>query len=150
MAAERGVKVYTVGIGTKAGETIGFEGWSMRVKLDEAWARALREAEAARIEEGLAVLRRGGVVCPEVADRFLEADPSRATLHLTATAAVTAQVRLLQPMQRLRRDAPEIGLARDFVIFDDDDHGKFVLGGKKKIALVMRRDRHDGACTVIH
>jgi len=35
MAAERGVKVFTVGIGTKAGETIGFEGWSMRVKLDE-------------------------------------------------------------------------------------------------------------------
>ncbi|MBP6902367.1 MAG: VWA domain-containing protein [Burkholderiaceae bacterium] len=35
MAAERGVKVYTVGIGTKAGEVIGFEGWSMRVRLDE-------------------------------------------------------------------------------------------------------------------
>jgi Ca-activated chloride channel homolog len=29
------VRVYTVGIGTKAGETIGFEGWSMRVRLDE-------------------------------------------------------------------------------------------------------------------
>ena len=36
MAADRGVKVYTVGIGTVAGETIGFEGWSMRVRLDEA------------------------------------------------------------------------------------------------------------------
>ncbi len=35
MAADRGVKVYTVGIGTKEGETIGFEGWSMRVRLDE-------------------------------------------------------------------------------------------------------------------
>lgn len=35
MAAERGVRVYTVGIGTTAGEIIGFEGWSMRVKLDE-------------------------------------------------------------------------------------------------------------------
>lgn len=35
MAAERGVKVYTVGIGTTQGEIIGFEGWSMRVKLDE-------------------------------------------------------------------------------------------------------------------
>jgi Ca-activated chloride channel family protein len=35
MAAERGVRVYTVGIGTKEGETIGFEGWSMRVRLDE-------------------------------------------------------------------------------------------------------------------
>ena len=35
MAAQRGVRVYTVGIGTTAGETIGFEGWSMRVRLDE-------------------------------------------------------------------------------------------------------------------
>ena len=35
MAADRGVRVYTVGIGTTAGETIGFEGWSMRVRLDE-------------------------------------------------------------------------------------------------------------------
>lgn len=35
MAAERGVRVYTVGIGTPQGEVIGFEGWSMRVRLDE-------------------------------------------------------------------------------------------------------------------
>jgi Ca-activated chloride channel family protein len=35
MAAERGVRVYTVGVGTVEGETIGFEGWSMRVRLDE-------------------------------------------------------------------------------------------------------------------
>jgi Ca-activated chloride channel family protein len=35
MAADRGVRVYTVGVGTVDGETIGFEGWSMRVRLDE-------------------------------------------------------------------------------------------------------------------
>ena len=35
MAAERGVRVYTVGIGTPAGEVLSGEGWSMRVKLDE-------------------------------------------------------------------------------------------------------------------
>jgi len=35
MAANRGVRVFTVGFGTKDGETIGFEGWSMRVRLDE-------------------------------------------------------------------------------------------------------------------
>ncbi len=35
MAAERGVRVYTVGVGTVDGEIIGFEGWSMRVRLDE-------------------------------------------------------------------------------------------------------------------
>ena len=36
MAAERGVRVFTVGIGTEKGEMIGAEGWSMRVRLDEA------------------------------------------------------------------------------------------------------------------
>jgi len=41
MAAERGIKVFTVGIGTKAGETIGFEGWSMRVRLDEDTLKAI-------------------------------------------------------------------------------------------------------------
>ena len=35
MAADHGVRIYTVGIGTVDGEVIGFEGWSMRVRLDE-------------------------------------------------------------------------------------------------------------------
>ncbi|HEY1328874.1 MAG TPA: VWA domain-containing protein [Casimicrobiaceae bacterium] len=35
MAADRGVRVFTVGVGTVNGEVIGFEGWSMRVRLDE-------------------------------------------------------------------------------------------------------------------
>lgn len=35
MAADRGIRVYTVGIGTTSGEIIGFEGWSMRVRLDD-------------------------------------------------------------------------------------------------------------------
>ncbi|MEZ5645138.1 MAG: VWA domain-containing protein [Burkholderiaceae bacterium] len=35
LAAERGVRIYTVGVGTVEGEIIGFEGWSMRVRLDE-------------------------------------------------------------------------------------------------------------------
>ena len=35
MAAERGVRIFTVGIGTTKGEVLGSEGWSMRVRLDE-------------------------------------------------------------------------------------------------------------------
>jgi Ca-activated chloride channel family protein len=35
IAADRGVRVYTVGIGTQGGELLGAEGWSMRVRLDE-------------------------------------------------------------------------------------------------------------------
>ena len=41
MAADRGVRVYTVGIGTKEGEIIGFEGWSMRVRLDEETLKSI-------------------------------------------------------------------------------------------------------------
>jgi len=47
MAAERGVRVYTVGIGTTDGEIIGFEGWSMRVRLDEESLKAVARKTAA-------------------------------------------------------------------------------------------------------
>ncbi|HSQ82029.1 MAG TPA: VWA domain-containing protein [Casimicrobiaceae bacterium] len=35
IAADNGVRVYTVGLGTTEGAIIGWEGWSMRVRLDE-------------------------------------------------------------------------------------------------------------------
>ena len=41
LAADHGVRIYTVGVGTVDGETIGFEGWSMRVRLDEATLKAV-------------------------------------------------------------------------------------------------------------
>jgi Ca-activated chloride channel family protein len=47
VAAERGVRVYTVGIGTVDGETIGFEGWSMRVRLDEETLKAIANKTSA-------------------------------------------------------------------------------------------------------
>lgn len=47
LAAERGVRVYTVGIGTPGGGDVTFDGWSMRVELDEASLK-----EIARITQG--------------------------------------------------------------------------------------------------
>ncbi len=47
MAADRGVKIYTVGIGTKEGDTIGFEGWTMRVRLDEETLKQISSATRA-------------------------------------------------------------------------------------------------------
>lgn len=41
MAADHGVRVYTVGIGTVEGEVIGFDGWSMRVRLDDETLKAI-------------------------------------------------------------------------------------------------------------
>jgi Ca-activated chloride channel family protein len=65
LAAERGVRIYPVGIGTPKGETIGFEGMSMRVKLDEdalkriadqtrgAYYQAASPADLKRVYEAL-------------------------------------------------------------------------------------------------
>jgi Ca-activated chloride channel family protein len=47
MAADRGVRIYTAGIGTVDGETIGFEGWSMRVRLDEETLKAIANKTSA-------------------------------------------------------------------------------------------------------
>ncbi|HZM32923.1 MAG TPA: VWA domain-containing protein [Burkholderiales bacterium] len=41
MAAERGVRIYTVGVGTPQGAIVGIEGWSMRVGLDEETLKAV-------------------------------------------------------------------------------------------------------------
>jgi len=41
LAAEYGVRIYTVGIGSTEGVTLGFSGWSMRVRLDEDTLRKI-------------------------------------------------------------------------------------------------------------
>jgi Ca-activated chloride channel family protein len=43
MAAARGVKVFTVGFGTKDGDTISVEGWRMHVRLDEETLRRVAD-----------------------------------------------------------------------------------------------------------
>ena len=48
MAADRGVRVFTVGFGSRAGETVGFGGMSMRVQLDEETLRQVAEITRAQ------------------------------------------------------------------------------------------------------
>jgi Ca-activated chloride channel family protein len=43
LAAERGVRIYTVGVGTPEGKIVGFDGWSMHVRLDEDTLRAISD-----------------------------------------------------------------------------------------------------------
>ena len=43
MAADHGVRVYSVGLGTVDGEVKGFEGWSMYLKLDEPSLKAVAQ-----------------------------------------------------------------------------------------------------------
>ena len=43
LAAERGVRVFAVGVGTTDGTTLSVDGWSMRVRLDEAALKKLAD-----------------------------------------------------------------------------------------------------------
>jgi Ca-activated chloride channel family protein len=43
LAAERGVRLYTVGVGTARGEVLRTDGWSMRVALDEAQLKTVAD-----------------------------------------------------------------------------------------------------------
>ena len=43
LAAEHGVRIYTVGIGSPEGITLGFSGWSMRVRLDDSILKRIAE-----------------------------------------------------------------------------------------------------------
>ena len=43
IAADHGVRVFTVGFGTKEGAQIGFEGWSVYVRLDEETLKAIAD-----------------------------------------------------------------------------------------------------------
>ena len=47
MAADHGVRVYSVGMGTVDGEVAGFEGWSMYMKLDEPSLKAVAQVTQA-------------------------------------------------------------------------------------------------------
>jgi len=44
LAAERGVRIFTVGIGTLDGEIVTFEGWRSRVRLDEKMLQSMAAA----------------------------------------------------------------------------------------------------------
>ncbi|MFP5460231.1 MAG: VWA domain-containing protein [Gammaproteobacteria bacterium] len=43
IAAQRGVRVHTVGLGTAGGTVLAVDGWSMRVRLDEAGLRRIAD-----------------------------------------------------------------------------------------------------------
>lgn len=43
LAAERGVRIYTVGVGTTEGAVLSVDGWSMRVRLDEGSLKKLAD-----------------------------------------------------------------------------------------------------------
>ena len=81
----------------------------LRVRLEPQWADSIRDREQERIQESLAVLRRGGVVCPEFEDRFLPADPSRTTLLLTEWQSEATVPLQAQPVREFQGRLSELG-----------------------------------------
>jgi Ca-activated chloride channel family protein len=43
MAAERGIRVYTVGFGTKEGSSVSIDGWSIYMRFDEEALKAIAD-----------------------------------------------------------------------------------------------------------
>jgi Ca-activated chloride channel family protein len=90
VAAEHGVRVYTVGIGTANGQILGSEGWSMRVRLDEEALKTIAD------------ITRGGYFYASDASELntvyqslntrlsLETRQTEITALLAAAAAITA------------------------------------------------------------
>ncbi|MEJ7670258.1 MAG: VWA domain-containing protein [Casimicrobiaceae bacterium] len=98
MAADRGVRVYTVGIGTTSGEIIGSEGWSMRVRLDEESLKTIANlTQAEYFYAGTAAdLRK---IYQHLNTRiFLEEKETEITALFAAAAAIIAFVSALLSM----------------------------------------------------
>ena len=95
MAAERGVRVFTVGIGTPNGEILVGEGWSMRVRLDEETLKAIAKITGAEyFYAGTAVdLKK---IYQSLNSRFvLEKKETEITALFAAAAALAALVSAL-------------------------------------------------------
>ena len=95
MAAERGVRVFTVGIGTPNGEILVGEGWSMRVRLDEETLKAIAKITGAEyFYAGTAVdLKK---IYQSLNSRFvMEKKETEITALFAAAAALAALVSAL-------------------------------------------------------
>jgi Ca-activated chloride channel family protein len=95
MAADRGVRVFTVGFGTQSGETIGFEGCSMRVRLDEETLKTIaNKTRAEYFYAGTATdLKK---VYQSLNSKFLlEKKPMEISALFAAAAAIAALVSAL-------------------------------------------------------
>jgi Ca-activated chloride channel homolog len=89
MAAERGIRVYTVGVGTPNGEILVGEGWSMRVRLDEETLKQIANLTSAEyFYAGTAVdLKK---IYQSLNSRFvLERKETEITALFAAAAALT-------------------------------------------------------------
>ena len=92
MAADRGVRVFTVGLGSAQGGTAGFEGWSIYMRFDEETLKAIADITKGRYFSAASApeLKK---VYQELNARFLmEKKETEISALVTAAAAVLAIV----------------------------------------------------------
>lgn len=88
MAAERGVRVYTVGFGTAQGAPIGDEGWSFFARLDEATLRTVAQMTGGEYFQAGSAADLGKVY-ENLGSKFsLERKDSEISALLSAAAAI--------------------------------------------------------------
>lgn len=87
-AAERGVRVFTVGFGTKEGAAIGGDGWSIYVRLDEETLKAVADITGGEYFHAKTAADLKTVYQNLTARLVLEKKDTEITSLLTAAAAV--------------------------------------------------------------
>jgi Ca-activated chloride channel family protein len=98
MAAERGVRVYTVGIGTANGEILAAEGWSMRVRLDEESLKQIAKVTNAEYFYAGSANDLSRVYETLNSRLVMERKPTEITALVSAVAAVLAMLSAMLSM----------------------------------------------------
>ena len=89
MAAERGVRVFTVGVGTPNGEILVGEGWSMRVRLDEETLKTIANVTQAEYFYAVTAIDLKKIYQALNARLVIEKKETEITAFFAATAALT-------------------------------------------------------------
>lgn len=98
-AADRGVRVYTVGFGTKDGAEVGFEGFSFYARLDEETLKAI-----ARITEGQYFLASTGAELEKVYEQLnLKLSVEKRQTEISGLLALLAALLVLAALGLSRR-----------------------------------------------
>jgi Ca-activated chloride channel family protein len=90
MASERGVRVFTVGVGTPGGEVLAAEGWSMRVRLDEDALKPIADTTKAEYFHAGTATDLSGIYQALTARLVFEKRATEITALFAAAAAVLA------------------------------------------------------------
>jgi Ca-activated chloride channel homolog len=88
IAADRGVRIYTVGLGTEEGQTLGFAGWSMRVRLDPETLKAIAKTTGGSYYQAESAANLSEIYRQLSIKLVLEKDNLEITALFTALAAL--------------------------------------------------------------